>query len=99
MKTSATCCIVVLILCASVARAAEQPRNPLETQLFPPELIMQHREELGLSEQQVTKIRGHLEEVQTTGAEVHKKLETATAKLGAALGKESVAEAEALKHL
>src|SRR5262245_32966776 len=91
--------MAALIFGAGLALAAEQPTNPIQSQLFPPELLMQHREELGLTEQQLANIHRHLEQAGADAAAVQKKLEEATRKLGDLLGKEVVDERAALKQL
>src|SRR5262245_15403837 len=89
---------IFMALCGLVC-AAEPPENPIQARLFPPELVMQHLEELGLTEQQMAGIRGHLEKAGAEAAEVQKKLHAATQKLGDLLGKEAVDEAAVLKQL
>ena len=41
-------------------RAPRLPHDPLENLMFPPELIMQHQRELGLTDQQKTYMRGEI---------------------------------------
>ncbi len=92
-------CVCVLIACTGVVSAAEQTEQQIHTQLFSPELLMQHREELGLTDEQLARIHSHLDKVQADAAEAQKKLDPVTRKLAELLGAESVDEAAAMKQL
>ena len=45
---------VVLAIFAASLFAAEPNDHPVETHLFPPEFLMQHREAIGLTDEQLT---------------------------------------------
>src|SRR5262245_29482703 len=91
--------VIAMVLGAGLAFAAEPPDNPIQSQLFPPELLMQYHEELGLTEPQMTRVREHLEKAGAAASAAQKKLEAATLKLGNLLGKEAIDEPAAVKQL
>jgi ParB-like chromosome segregation protein Spo0J len=82
-------------LLAGVVLWAQKP-DPLGESLFPPELILQQSEAIGLTEEQKGSLMSELQAAQDRFAEMHEKLQAASDALAALLKKQRVAEAEAL---
>ena len=62
--------VIVLLLCvASSGVSANEARDIFKGKLFPPNVVLEHREELDLSREQYTAIRKAVVEVQTQVAE------------------------------
>ncbi len=60
---------LALVSSAGLARGLGGKGDVFRGKLFPPKIIMQHREDLGLTKKQFTAIRGIVVEVQTGVAE------------------------------
>src|SRR4051812_34026451 len=89
----------ILFACTAAASAGEPAEQAIHGQLFPPELLMAHRDQLGLTDKQLERIRGHLEQANTDSTQAQQKVEPTARKLGELLGAESIDEAAALKQL
>ncbi len=96
MKTP-TCALCLLLVLVHPARAAEaRPMDPLAENLFPPELIMQHQSEIGLTDEQREAISSTMRQFQDRFARMHEQLQKEVEALGALLNKERVDEKAAL---
>lgn len=98
MKTY--CLIGILLLSFSAAMAQQQPQpDPFAGNLFPPELIMQHQQTLGLSEEQKNFLKAELRKTQTRLTELQWGLQEEFEKLAALIKQDQVDEAQTLTQL
>src|SRR5262245_28106086 len=88
----------LFIAYAGVVRA-DEPADPIQEQLVSPEFVIQHREDIGLTDGQVDQIRHHLDQVAAEATDVQKKIELNTRKLAEVLRPESIDEKAALQQL
>ena len=91
--------VAVVTACSVVVFAAGPPSDPIHAQLFPPELLMQHREEIGLTKKQVEQIRVHLDQAAANATDYQKNVGEATKKLAELLSVQEIDEAAAMKQL
>lgn len=82
LKAQFVCGLLLLLLVASVAWANE---SDLSENLFAPELIMQHQQALGLSEEQKNFLKTEIRKTQAQLTEMQWKLEDGVEKLAALL--------------
>ena len=96
-----TLCIVgILLLSFSTVMAQQQPQpDPFAGNLFPPELIMQHQQALGLSEEQKNFLKAELRKTQTRLSELQWGLQEEVEKLAALIKPDQVDETQALAQL
>jgi len=96
-----TLCIVgILLLSFSAVMAQQQPQpDPFAGNLFPPELIMQHQQTLGLGEEQKNFLKAELRKMQTRLTELQWNLQDEVEKLAALMKQDQVDEAQALTQL
>ncbi len=105
MKTAAA--TLFLALASTAVLAAQQPpqgpppggRDPLMGSLFPPELIMQNQEAIGLSEEQRNYMIGEMQRTQGQVAGTQWRLQSAVERLGAIVRVDHPDEAQALAQL
>lgn len=96
MKTLGTAAALVL----SITVLAQQPQaDPFTGNLFPPELIMQHQQSLGLSEEQKTFLKTELRKVQTRFTERQWDLQDEMEKLTTLVKEDQVDELRTLTQL
>jgi Spy/CpxP family protein refolding chaperone len=94
------CIIGILLLSFSAVRAQQQPQpDPFAGNLFPPELIMQHQQALGLSEEQKNFLKAELRKTQTRLTELQWDLQDEVEKLAAQMKQDQVDEAQGLTQL
>jgi Spy/CpxP family protein refolding chaperone len=90
----------ILILSFSAATAQQPPQpDPFAGNLFPPELIMQHQQTLGLSEEQKNFLKAELRKMQTRLTELQWDLQEEVEKLTALMKQDQVDEAQTLAQL
>lgn len=92
--------ILVVIACFGIATAmAAGPKDDVfKGKLFPPNVILENQEELGLSKDQFTKIRAAVVAVQGNVAEYEWDMREAYVKLMAELDQSPVDEDRVLEH-
>ncbi len=92
--------ILVVIACFGIttAMAAGPKDDVFKGKLFPPNVILENQEELGLSKDQFTKIRAAVVEVQGNVAEYEWDMREAYMKLMAELDQSPVDEDRVLEH-
>ena len=92
---------MVSLICLSAAPvfANEQKADPFKGKLFAPNVILEHRDELGLSKQQFTDIRMAVVDVQANVAEFEWDVAEAYQQLMAELDKSPIDEAAVLEHV
>ncbi len=97
----ATLAAVVALATAgiAVAQAPGQEKDPFQGKLFPPNVILEHQAELGLSKEQFTEIRATVVEVQASVAEHEWDLREAYQNVLASLDASPVDEDEVLENV
>lgn len=94
------CVLCILLLSFSAVRAQQQPQpDPFAGNLFPPELIMQHQQALGLSEEQKNFLKAELRKMQTRFTELQWDLQDEMEKLTTLMKQDQVDEAQVLTQL
>ncbi len=93
------CCLVLLAACAGIASAQSQGTDPIQSLLFPPDVLIQHREKIGLTDEQVARIQSLAQELgpQTQGQQ--DRINKAMGRLAELLSAETVDEEAAMKQL
>lgn len=86
-------------LATAGAFAQEHKADPFKGKLFAPNVILEHRDELGLSKQQFTDIRMAVVDVQASVAEYEWDVAEAYQQLLAELDRSPVDEAVVLQHV
>jgi Spy/CpxP family protein refolding chaperone len=94
-------CLVAILLCAGVARAEAPPRpkagdDPIAARLFPPELIMQHQQELAIDDKQRTAILREVEKTQSAILPLQWQMQGATSEMVKLLDQAKIEEARVL---
>jgi Spy/CpxP family protein refolding chaperone len=98
MKTFYIVCI--LLLSFSAVRAEQQSQSdPFAGNLFPPELIMQNQQTLGLGEEQKNFLKAELLKAQPRLTELQWELQSEVEKLAVLMKQNQVDEAQALTQL
>ncbi len=99
--------LLPLLLCALATTAlAQQPQpqppgpdqDPISRQLFPPELIMAHQDELNLQDKQRTALRAEVVKLQTKVVDLQWQLSEDAEKLSSMLKSPPIDEAKALEQ-
>jgi Spy/CpxP family protein refolding chaperone len=97
MKTFTIC---ILLLSFISVRAQQQPQSdPFAGNLFPPELIMQNQQTLGLGEEQKNFLKTELLKAQTRLTEMQWELQSEVEKLAVLMKQNQVDEAQSLTQL
>jgi Spy/CpxP family protein refolding chaperone len=98
--------VALLVACAGVARAQQPaPPGPRATEdalgrlLFPPELVMQHQQDIGLRPEQRTAITKAIQELQTKVIDLQWKMQEQSQRLATLLQKPVVDQPAALTQL
>lgn len=91
-------CLLMLIVAATIH--AQQPASdPIAENLYPPELIMQHQQALGLNEEQREYFKTELREAQKRFVDLQWKLQDETEKLVALIKQRQIDETQTLAQL
>ena len=93
---------VLAVFCLAVAvpaAAQEGPDKTFDKFLFPPELVMQHQQKIGLRADQRTTITEAIQQLQSKVVELQWKMQDESQKLAEALAKTPVSEAETLAQV
>ena len=107
-RTKLTALVVILVIGTILTAAfasAQQPRqptpdhDPLAQFIFPPELVMQHQREIGLTDEQKTFLRGEMQRVTLRFTELQWQLQDAMEGLASVMKESSVNEQQALSQL
>jgi len=94
--------VVLLLLCGCVrawGQSPQQGRDPIEQELFPPDLVMQYQQEINLNEGQSRAIREELQKAQMKFVDMQWGLQTETEKLAMLLKAHPVEEGAVLAQL
>ena len=68
-------CVLLLFNCRATARAQQPPADPFGENLFQPELVMQHQQAIGLTEEQRNFIKAEIQKAQTRFTELQWQLQ------------------------
>lgn len=93
--------LFIALLFLSISAFAQQPPpndDPIGRQLFPPEMVMGHQEELGLQEKQRTAIRSEVHKVQSRFVDLQWQLSEDTEKMASLLRSTPIDEAKVLEQ-
>ncbi|MGH9928980.1 MAG: periplasmic heavy metal sensor [Pyrinomonadaceae bacterium] len=107
MKTKAGLVVLLVtgLLLSVVLTSAQQPQppptenDPLGEAVFPPELVMQHQREIGLTDEQKAFMRGEIQRVTVRFNELQWQLQDAMEALGSTMKEGAVNEQQALAQL
>ena len=98
MKTVAALLFAALLAIAPTA-TAQQPGDPIAEHVFPPELVMQHQAEIGLTDEQRTTIIADISRAQPKAMELQWKLQKEAQALVAIIKQDAVDEEKLLAQL
>lgn len=79
--------------------ASQQPSDPIGENLFPPELLMQHQQAIGLTEEQKTLVRTEIQKLQVRAFDLQFQLQGEVEKMAALTKQNRVDERQALAQL
>ena len=91
--------ITFLLLTAGLVRAQQPASDPMGEAFFPPELVMQHQQTIGLTEQQKNFFKTEFRKAQTRFTELQWQLSDESEKLVAIVKQEPLDEQQALAQL
>ena len=99
MKSKLLLLVLFLLFGAATVSAQQPPSDPLGENLFPPELVMQHQQALGLSEEQKNLFKTELRQAQTRFSELQWQLQDEMEKMVALVNQDRVDETQTLAQL
>ena len=99
MKRGMSLLLVVACLTIGAANAAEPRADVFKGKLFPPNVILEHQSELGLSKEQFTEIRKTVVELQGSIAEHEWDVREAYQNIMAELDKSPIDQDTVLEHV
>ena len=103
MKTLRPCLVSGFALLAVAGAAAQQPPqapdDPLARLLFPPELVMQHQQDIGLRAEQRTAITKAIQDFQSKVVDLQWRMQEQSQRLASLLEKPAVDQAAALAQV
>ncbi len=91
--------IVLTLLFFSPLAAQQLPEDPLRDVLFPPEIVMQHQQAVGLSDEQKNNLKGELRQAQQKFTELQWTLQDEMERLVSLLKLSKVDEKSAASEL
>ena len=91
--------IVLTLLLFSLLAAQQPPEDPLRDVLFPPEIVMQHQQAIGLSDEQKNNLKGELRQAQVKFTELQWTLQDEMERLVSLLKLSKVDEKSAASEL
>ncbi len=92
--------IAVLLMLGAATLRAQQPQNdPLGEHLFPPELVMQHQQAIGLNEEQKSFIKAEIRKAQARFTDLQWQLQEEMEKMAALIKESRVDEQQVLAQL
>ena len=90
---------LLLLFNTATIRAQQPSSDPLGENLFPPELVMQHQQALGLTEEKMTLLETELRQAQARLAELQEQLQNEAEKMVAMVKQDRADESETLAQL
>jgi Spy/CpxP family protein refolding chaperone len=91
--------LAVLLLFGAVAARAQQPSDPIGEALFPPELVMQNQQAIGLSGEQKESLKNELRQAQQQFTDLQWKLQDEVEQMAKLVGQTTVDEKQVLAQL
>jgi len=99
-RALAVCLLAVLANFAACVTRGQQPeQDPIAQSFFAPELVMQHQDAIGLSEEQKTHLKSEIREAQLKFTEWQWKLQDEREKLVGLIKQPHIEEKDALARL
>ena len=99
MKWKIVTVFIFLLLLSVNLQAQQQPNDPLGDSLFPPELVMQNQQAIGLTEEQKNTLKADLRKAQLRFTELQWQLQDESEKLVALVKQDHVDEQQTLAQL
>jgi Spy/CpxP family protein refolding chaperone len=99
MKTKALSICAFLFLLAGAVRAQQPGEDPFGRSFYPPELVMQHQEAIGLSDEQKSFLKTEIRQAQVKFTELQWKLQDEAEKLVAIVKQPRIDEQQLLAQL
>jgi Spy/CpxP family protein refolding chaperone len=99
MKLKIYALIVLLLLTGQTLMAAQSKDDPIGDLLFSPELVMQHQQAIGLSDEQKESLKADLRKAQLKFTEMQWQLQDEMEKLLALLKQEQISEQQTIGQL
>ena len=99
MRMRIFCVGALLLLAAGAARAQQPDQDPLGQSFFPPELVIQHQEAIGLSAEQKDFLKAEIRQAQLKFTELQWKLQDEMEKMVSLVKQPRVDEQQALAQL
>ncbi len=99
MRARIICLCALLLLAGGVARAQQPDQDPIGPSFFPPELVFQHQEAIGLSQEQKDDLKMEIRQAQVKFTEDQWKLQDEMEKMAAIVKQPRVDEQQALAQL
>ena len=96
MKLKTVALGILLSFTCPVLRAQSPPADPLAENLFPPELVLQHQSDIGLTEEQRNALIAEVQKAQERFSDLQQRLQKEVEALGTLLKREQVEEQAAL---
>ncbi len=96
MKLKTVALGILLSFTCPVLRAQSPPADPLAENLFPPELVLQHQSDIGLTEEQRNALIAEVQKAQQRFSDLQQRLQKEVEALGTLLKREQVEEQAAL---
>ena len=96
MKLKTALAGILLSFTCPILWAQSPPADPLVENLFPPELVIQHQSDIGLSEEQRNALIAEVQKAQERFNDLQQRLQKEVEAMGALLKKEQVEEQAAL---
>lgn len=91
--------ILFAALAPAAATAQDAPDKAFDRHLFPPELVMQNQQKIGLRADQRTTISEAIQQLQSKVVDLQWKMQEETQKLGDIIAKSPVSETETLAQV
>ena len=99
MKTRVLCICAIILLAPGIGRAQQPGEDPLGQSLFPPELVIQHQEAIGLSPEQKDAFKAEIRQAQLKFTELQWKLQDEMEKMLALVKQPHLDEQQVLAQL
>lgn len=99
MKAKILLACALLFLCAGLVRAQQPDQDPIGQNFFAPDLVIQHQEEIGLSDEQKTYLKTEIRQAQVKFTEWQWKLQDEVEKMASLVKQPHVEEADVLAQL
>jgi Spy/CpxP family protein refolding chaperone len=91
-------CAFLLLTCPFV-QGQQQPNDPIGEALFPPELVMQHQQAIGLSEDQKNFLKAEIRKAQARFTDLQWQLQDEAERLASLLRQDQTDEQQTLAQL